>query len=168
MSDQPARLWHLAKANQKLGTFTSQQLADMGKAGQITSDMVVWRDGMDKWQPAAKVKGLTITQLPPAPPPAPAPQQPAITVAVVPAPASQPMPVSGHVTIEKTGKALKMQQLLSLGLILLGFTIMAAAFAGRDAGSTEVSTTASAGSAMFVCGLFWRVLTRVRIWWHHG
>lgn len=78
------------------------------------------------------------------------------------------MPVSGHVTIEKTGKSLKMQQLLSLGLILLGFTIMAAAFTGREPGSTEVSTTASVGSAMFVCGLFWRVLTRMRIWWHHG
>ena len=37
MSDNPAKLWHLAKADKKIGTFTSQQLADMGKAGQITS-----------------------------------------------------------------------------------------------------------------------------------
>jgi hypothetical protein len=168
MTDQPARLWHLAKANQKLGTFTSQQLADMGKAGQITSDMIVWREGMEKWQPASKIKGLTITQLPPAPPPAPATQQPAITVAVVPAPASQPMPVKGHVTIEKTGKSLKLQQLLSLGMILLGFTILAAAIASREPGTTEVSSAATGGSLMFFSGLVWRAVTRIRIWWHHG
>ena len=93
----------------------------MGKVGQITSDMVVWRDGMDKWQPASKVKGLAVKQLPPVPPPAP--QQPAITVAFVPAPASQPMPVSGHVTIEKTGKSLKLHQLLSFLFIVIGFGI---------------------------------------------
>lgn len=168
MADQPAKLWHLAKADEKLGTFTSQQLADMGKAGQITSDMVVWRDGMDKWQPASKVKGLTVTQLPPAPPPAPAPQQPAITVAVVPAPASQPMPVRGHVTIEKTGKSLKLQQLLSLLCIVIGFGIAAIAIGTRQPDTNEISSAAMGGSLMFVGGLVWRVVTRIRVWWHHG
>jgi hypothetical protein len=48
MADQSATLWHLAKGSQKLGSSSSQPLADMGKAGQFTSDMIVWRDGMDK------------------------------------------------------------------------------------------------------------------------
>ena len=168
MADQPAKLWHLSKGSQKLGTFTSQQLSEMGAAGKITSDMVVWREGMDKWQPASKVKGLAVTQLPPAPPPAPAPQQPTITVAVVPAPASQPMPVKGHVTIEKTGKSLKLQQLLSLGTILLGFGIAAIAIAARPPESKEVSSAVVWGSTMFAGGLLWRVVTRIRIWWNHG
>ena len=166
MSDQPSKLWHLAKGSQKLGTFSSQQLADMGKAGQITSDVVVWREGMDKWQSASKIKGLAITQLPPAPPVAP--QQPTITVAVVPAPASQPMPVRGHVTIEKTGKSLKMQQLLSLLCIVIGFGIAAIAIGTRQPGTTEISSAAMGGSLMFVGGLVWRVVTRIRVWWHHG
>ena len=55
MSDNPAKLWHLAEADKTIGTFTSQQLADMGKAGQITSDMIVWRDGMG--QMAARIEG---------------------------------------------------------------------------------------------------------------
>jgi hypothetical protein len=78
------------------------------------------------------------------------------------------MPVRGHVTIEKTGKSLKMQQLLSLGFILLGFTILAAVVAGREPGNTEVSSAASVGSLMFVGGLVWRVVTRIRVWWHHS
>ena len=166
MADQPAKLWHLAKGSQKLGTFSSQQLADMGKAGQITSDMVVWREGMDKWQSASKIKGRTLTQLPPAPPIAP--QQPTVTVAVVPALASQPMPVRGHVTIEKTGKSLKMQQLLSFLCIVIGFGIAAIAIGTRQPGTTEISSAATWGSLMFVGGLVWRVVTRIRVWWHHG
>lgn len=166
MADQPAKLWHLTKGSQKLGTFSSQQLADMGKAGQITSDVVVWREGMDTWQPASKIKGLIITPLPPAPPVAP--QQPTITVAVVPAPASQPMPVRGHVTIENTGKSLKMQQLLSLLCIVIGFGIAAIAIGTRQAGTTEISSAAMGGSLMFVGGLAWRMVTRIRVWWHHG
>ena len=166
MSDNPAKLWHLAEADKTIGTFTSQQLADMGKAGQITSDMIVWRDGMDKWQPASKVKGLAVKQLPPVPPPAP--QQPAITVAFVPAPASQPMPVSGHVTIEKTGKSLKLHQLLSFLFIVIGFGIATIAITTRPKDTTEISSAALAGSFMFVGGLMWRVVTRIRVWWHHG
>ena len=168
MADLPAKLWHLSEGSQKLGTFTSQQLSEMGAAGKITSNMVVWREGMDKWQPASKVKGLAVTQLPPAPPPAPAPQQPAITVAVVPAPTSQPMPVKGHVTIEKTGKSLKLQQLLSLGMIVLGFVIVVSSVAASEPGTKTVSSATTAGSMTLVGGLLWRVVTSIRIWWNHG
>jgi hypothetical protein len=160
------KLWRLAKGGQQLGEFTSQQLADKGKAGEITSDMVVWREGMAGWQPVAKVKGLAVIQAAPTPPPAPS--HPTITVAVAPAPAAAPMPVRGHVTIEKTGKWLKLQQLLSFLCIVLGFTITAVVVTTRQPGTEGVSNAAVVGGFMFVGGLIWRVVTRIRVWWHHG
>ena len=90
------------------------------------------------------------------------------TSAFVPAPASQPMPVSGHVTIEKTGKSLKLHQLLSFLFIVIGFGIAAIAITTRPKDTTEISSAALAGSFMFVGGLMWRVVTRIRVWWHHG
>jgi hypothetical protein len=112
------------------------------------------------------VKGLAFTQLPPAPPVAP--QQPAITVAVVPTAASQPMPVKGHVTIEKMDRSLKMQQLLSFLCVVISFGIAAIAIGTRQPGTAEISSATMGGSLMLVGGLIWRVVTRIRVWWHHG
>ncbi len=102
MSTDGKKLWHLARDGEKFGPYTSQQLSELGKDGRITGDMVVWREGMGEWLPVSKVKGLQLTPVAPAPPPAPS--SPAITVAVSPAPRAAPMPVTGHVTIEKTRK----------------------------------------------------------------
>ena len=166
MSDASSKYWHLAQADKKLGEFTSQQLAEMGKAGKITSDMLVWRDGMDKWQPVSKMKGLTVTPLPPAAPRST--QKPSVAGAPVPAPALQPVPISGHVTVEKTRKSLKLHQLLSLLCIVIGFCTVAIASSLRKPGSTEMGVGVPVGGFMFIGGLVWRGVTNVRVWWHHG
>jgi hypothetical protein len=166
MAGDASKLWHLSRNGEKFGTFTSQQLGDMGKEGRITSDMLVWREGMEKWQPVSKVKGLQVVTAAAAPPPAPA--SPLITVAVSPAPSAAPMPVSGHVTIEKTSKSLKSQQLLGLLCIVLGITIMGIGASGDGQASKEPSSLAMMGASLFLIGIAWRVVTRYRIWWHHG
>lgn len=157
MSQNPQRLWHLAKHGKQIGTFTSQQLSDKGKAGEITSDMEVWRDGMTEWQPARKVKGLAVVAVPAAPPP---PRPPAVTVAVAPSPHSEPMPVRGHVTTERTSKALKMHQLLASIMTIVGVVMI---FGGASSG-----TPSAGGFLATIGGASWLTITRIRIWWHHG
>jgi hypothetical protein len=166
MADDAKTSWHLAKGGEKFGPFTSQELAAMGKEGRFTSDMVVWRQGMEKWQPVSKVKGLQVTSLAPEPPPPTA--APVFTVAVTPSPSAAPMPMTGHVTIEKTKKALKVQQLLGLLCIVIGIAMVGAGISTQDPGSREPSRLVMMGSPLVLVGIVWRVVTRVRIWWHHG
>lgn len=158
--------WYLTRDGEKFGPYSSQELAAMGQEGRITSDMLVWREGMDKWQPASKVKGLLVT--PAAPEPPPAPTAPAFTVAVTPAPSASPMPVRGHVTIEKTSKSLKAQQLWGLLCIVLGLMMVGIGASSSQSGSNGPNGIAMVGAPLFLLGVVWRIVTRVRIWWHHG
>ena len=166
MPGDAKRSWHLSKDGEKFGPYSSQDLADLGKDGRISADVLVWREGMEKWQPASKVKGLQVTPVAPAPPPTPS--MPVFTVAVAPAHAASPMPVRGHVTIEKTGKSLKLQQLLGLFCIVLGLAMALLGISTDAPGGTEPSAFATAGILLFMLGLVWRIVTRMRIWWHHG
>jgi hypothetical protein len=51
--------WYLARGGQqRVGPLTSQQLKQMAASGQITSNDLVWKDGMAQWVPASQVKGL--------------------------------------------------------------------------------------------------------------
>lgn len=166
MANEGKKSWYLAQGGAKQGPFTSQELQQMGAEGGITSDMMVWRDGMDTWQPVSKVRGLTVTTITRDPPPAP--QAPAVTVAITPSPAAAPMPVKGHVTIERTAKSLKLQQLMGLACIVLGLVLVAAGASTEPEGSKEVSGSMLAGGMLFLVGLAWRLVTRMRIWWNHG
>ena len=151
MPGDAKRSWHLSKDGEKFGPYSSQDLADLGKDGRISADMLVWREGMEKWQPASKVKGLQVTPVAPAPPPTPS--MPVFTVAVAPAHAASPMPVRGHVTIEKTGKSLKLQQLLGLFCIVLGLAMALLGISTDAPGGTEPSAFTMAGSLLFVLAL---------------
>jgi hypothetical protein len=61
-----------------------------------------------------------------------------------------------------------LQQLLSFLCIVIGFGIAAIAIGTRQPDTKEFSSAAMGGSLMFVGGLVWRVVTRIRVWWHHG
>lgn len=77
-----------------------------------------------------------------------------------------PSEVRGHVTIEKHSKPLKAQQLLAMGVLVLGIVLM---FAGM--GSTEggkMSTTQITGNFATFAGMVWLAVTKARMWWHHG
>lgn len=48
--------------------MSSQELARLGKAGQLRPSDLVWKEGMTGWKPARDVKGLFPTEAPPLPP----------------------------------------------------------------------------------------------------
>ena len=71
-------------------------------------------------------------------------------------------PVRGHVTIEKHGKSLKLQQLISVCLLLVGIGLV---FANVSEGG---NSRTAAGAMTSVAGMLWLAVTKVRMWWHHG
>ncbi len=65
-------------------------------------------------------------------------------------------------TTQNTSKALKSQSIAALVLTVGGCSV---AMTGTP-GSGE--SAATLGAAAMVIGLVWYVVTRIRIWWHHG
>lgn len=94
-------LWYYAHGEQQLGPVSSTELKRLAEAAELASDDLVWREGMDDWAPAQRVKGLFPPREhadsdvaaergnppPPAPPPAHAAAPPAAPPAPPPAPA---------------------------------------------------------------------------------
>jgi len=68
--------WFYAKDNKQLGPVSAAELKQLADAGTLRPDDLVWREGMDDWQPARKIKGLFEEAAPPPPsgarPPRPA------------------------------------------------------------------------------------------------
>ena len=54
MNDQ----WYYAKNKQKHGPMTLEDLKQLSESGKLLPTDLVWREGMDKWQPASTVKEL--------------------------------------------------------------------------------------------------------------
>ena len=48
--------WYYSHAGQRLGPVSTDQLKDLAAAGQLGPDDLVWKDGMENWVPAGKVK----------------------------------------------------------------------------------------------------------------
>jgi len=65
-------------------------------------------------------------------------------------------------TTQDTAKRFKLQQLLSLGAIVLGFII------GISSMDNPESSAPAIGGLFILGGFVWYVVTRVRIWWHHA
>lgn len=148
--------WWLARGSSKSGPFTAAQLKAMGQAGQVFSDMMVWRDGAADWVPAANVKGLVVVPAvgiePPAPP--------------VVARVAAPVTVTGHVTTEKTGKGLKANLIYSWVAIVIGAVMMSMGIGASPSG--QPGPEAAYGLTAVALGFSWLMVTRVRIWWNHG
>lgn len=51
-------LWYYAHDQQQMGPVSSAELKRLAAAGQLAVDDLVWREGMDEWAPAGRVKGL--------------------------------------------------------------------------------------------------------------
>ena len=72
--------WFYGKDNKQHGPVSAAQLKQLAQAGKLSATDLVWREGMDEWTPASKVKGLfdTTASAPPAARPEPSkPEQPA-------------------------------------------------------------------------------------------
>ena len=54
MSEQ----WYYARAGKQAGPVSAAELKQLASAGQLSPTDHVWKNGMAKWEPATKVKGL--------------------------------------------------------------------------------------------------------------
>ncbi|MBX3399276.1 MAG: DUF4339 domain-containing protein [Gemmataceae bacterium] len=70
--------WFYAVDGSKHGPVSSKELTDLARSGKLLPTALVWKEGMDGWKPAGKVKGLfpVATTAPPPPPAPPAPASP--------------------------------------------------------------------------------------------
>ena len=50
--------WYYARNDQQVGPLTSVELKRLASVGEVFPDDLVWREGMDEWAPASRVKGL--------------------------------------------------------------------------------------------------------------
>jgi len=48
--------WYYAEAGEQRGPITDVELSDLAKTGTIRDGTLVWREGMENWQPYGKVK----------------------------------------------------------------------------------------------------------------
>ena len=83
--------WHILDPQGNSMEVTEAQLSGIARAGQITPDTLVWRDGLPEWIPAASALPHLFAAAPPPPPPPPraAPLPPARRVATSPPPAKK-------------------------------------------------------------------------------
>jgi len=52
------REWHYSKGGQQHGPISHDELKALAESGQLQPGDLVWKEGMDGWLPASKVKGL--------------------------------------------------------------------------------------------------------------
>src|SRR5437867_8784518 len=57
--------WYYASEGTQLGPYQKQELEQLVLSGKITSETLVWHEGMQEWSPYGLVK---VPDLPPAPP----------------------------------------------------------------------------------------------------
>ena len=68
-----ANPWYYTRNGTPKAPVTSAELKRLAELGEISPTDNVWKDGMNDWVPAAKIKGLFATPPPPEPPPIPGP-----------------------------------------------------------------------------------------------
>ncbi len=56
--------WFYAQENQRFGPVSAAELKALADAGKLRPEDLVWREGMDGWVPARRVKGLFETEGP--------------------------------------------------------------------------------------------------------
>jgi hypothetical protein len=79
----------------------------------------------------------------------------------------RPQQITGHVTTERTGKALKLHQLYAWAMFGIGLLMFwSAAAKGGSAG--EMGAMMSFGSLLVVGSFFYGIGNRMVAWWHHG
>lgn len=73
MADQ----WHFSINGNQSGPVSSSELKQLASSGKLSQTDLIWKNGMQDWIPAGKVKGLFSVQANPAsPPPMPPPISP--------------------------------------------------------------------------------------------
>jgi hypothetical protein len=76
------------------------------------------------------------------------------------------MPKPDHVTVEQTGKSLKLQKVLATLTLVLGAILVAVGF---QYASPEASRkTIGNGWLTLAGGAIWFLSAKALSWWHHG
>lgn len=69
--------WYYAKNNKRCGPVSAPEMKRLAQTGELRPEDLVWREGVEDWMPARKVKGLFDDEAPAAATPAPARAKPA-------------------------------------------------------------------------------------------
>jgi len=83
--------WYYARDEVQFGPVTAAELRHLSASGGLSPQDLVWRDGMEEWAPAGKLKGLFPDAKPASPEPPPSDPLPAAS-AVMPPMALPPEP----------------------------------------------------------------------------
>lgn len=104
--------WYVARNQQKLGPYSSEQLKQLATDGQVSPADQVWKEGMAVWAPAGKINGLfpataRSAEPPPIPPPtlATSPEPPVETPSHSIQSAPNPLPKASLIERAKAGAA---------------------------------------------------------------
>ncbi len=54
----PEALWYYAQDDEQKGPVSAAELRQLASSGRIGPQNLVWKEGMEDWAPAAKIKGL--------------------------------------------------------------------------------------------------------------
>jgi len=54
----PAIEWFYSRGSKRFGPVSATELKQLADRGELSPDELVWREGMDQWIPARRVKGL--------------------------------------------------------------------------------------------------------------
>ena len=76
------------------------------------------------------------------------------------------MPKNDHLTIEQTGKSLKLQKVLATLTLVLGAILVAVGF--QYASPEAPAKTIGNGWLTLAGGAVWLLSAKVLAWWHHG
>ena len=56
--------WYYAQNDEQLGPVSAASLKEMAQGGKLGRDDLIWREGMERWAPAHKVRGLFLDEPP--------------------------------------------------------------------------------------------------------
>lgn len=104
--------WYYSHGGQRHGPVSSDQLKELVAAGKLRADDLVWKEGMDNWTPAGKIKKLFPP--PPAAGPAAAAVESPVRVGDVVRPPAAGMP--GDISFKKLAAGLTAVQFGSFGI----------------------------------------------------
>jgi hypothetical protein len=139
--------WYYARDDQQFGPVSATQLKELAEAGDLLPDHLVWREGMDDWAAAARLKGLFAEVEPSSsshlsPPLADTPDQSGLTA----------IPSRGLRPVRRLGFLPLVQLILWITCVLVVLTgaLFLALSLHRGRGADEKTAAAAVASAFFI------------------
>lgn len=110
----PDLQWYYAHDEQQHGPVSSAELKQLATSGRIGPDDFVWREGMDEWAPAGRVKGLFPDHPVPSAEPFPSPDVAAAPNDVHEEPEAESVPALSSIKPRQTKKGAGLAEMLGL------------------------------------------------------